>query len=82
MTQLDFYVLQDVERNAMLRFACRLAVKAARTGRPIYVHAASAEQAREFGEPTKPCGMMRSGADRQCIGVGGGRAGRWPADQP
>ena len=50
MTQLDFYVLQDVERNAMLRFACRLAVKAARTGRPIYVHAASAEQAREFDE--------------------------------
>ena len=50
MTQLDFYVLQDVERSAMLRFACRLAVKAARTGRPIYVHAASAEQAREFDE--------------------------------
>ncbi len=50
MTQLDFYVLQDVERGAMLRFACRLAVKAARAGQPIYVHAASAEQAREFDE--------------------------------
>ncbi len=50
MTQLDFYVLQDVERTAMLRFACRLAVKAARSGRPIYVHAANAEQAREFDE--------------------------------
>ena len=50
MTQLDFYVLQDVDRSAMLRFACRLAAKAARTGQPIYVHAASAEQAREFDE--------------------------------
>lgn len=50
MTQLDFYVLQDVERSAMLRFACRLAVKAARSGKPIYVHAANAEQAREFDE--------------------------------
>lgn len=47
---LDFYVLQDVDRNAMLRFACRLAAKAVRTSQPIYVHAASAEQAREFDE--------------------------------
>ena len=47
---LDFYVLQDVDRNAMLRFACRLVAKAVRTGRPIYVHAASAEQALEFDE--------------------------------
>ena len=50
MVSLDFYVLQDVDRNAMLRFACRLAAKAVRTIRPIYVHAASAEQAREFDE--------------------------------
>lgn len=50
MVSLDFYVLQDVDRNAMLRFACRLAAKAVRTILPIYVHAASAEQAREFDE--------------------------------
>lgn len=47
---LDFYVLQDVDRNAMLRFACRLTAKAARAGQPVCVHAASAEQAREFDE--------------------------------
>ena len=34
----------------MLRFACRLAAKAAGTGRPIYVHAQSGAEAEEFDE--------------------------------
>ncbi|MXW50583.1 MAG: DNA polymerase III subunit chi [Gammaproteobacteria bacterium] len=50
MTRLDFYILQDVERQAMLRFACRLAAKAAAAGKPIYVHAQSGAEAEEFDE--------------------------------
>ena len=50
MTRLDFYVLQDVERQAMLRFACRLAAKAAGAGKAIYVHARSGAEAEEFDE--------------------------------
>ncbi len=48
--RLDFYILQDVERQAMLRFACRLAAKAVGAGKPIYVHAQSGAEAEEFDE--------------------------------
>ena len=34
----------------MLRFACRLAAKAAAAGKPIYVHAQSGAEAEEFDE--------------------------------
>ena len=34
----------------MLRFACRLAAKAAGAGKPIYVHAQSGAEAEEFDE--------------------------------
>ena len=48
--RLDFYILQDVGREAMLRFACRLAAKAAGAGKSIYVHAQSGAEAEEFDE--------------------------------
>lgn len=48
--RLDFYILQDVERQAMLRFACRLAAKAVGAGKLIYVQAQSGAQAEEFDD--------------------------------
>ena len=50
MTRVDFYILQDVERTAMHRFACRLAAKAMRQGQHAYLHAATDDQAREVDE--------------------------------
>lgn len=40
MTRIDFYILQDVELDAMHRFACRLATKAMSNGNEVYVHTA------------------------------------------
>ncbi len=50
MTRVDFYVLQDVERTAMHRFACRLAAKALRNGQPSYLHTETEAQAQELDE--------------------------------
>ncbi len=38
MTQIDFYVLPDVDLTARARFACRLASKAFRNGTAVMVH--------------------------------------------
>ena len=50
MTRVDFYILQDMERTAMQRFACRLAAKAMQAGQHTYLHAATDAQAREVDE--------------------------------
>ena len=50
MTRVDFYILQDMERDAMHRFACRLAAKALRAGQPAYLHTATSEQTQELDE--------------------------------
>ena len=38
MTRVDFYVLPDVDLEARLRFACRLAHKAVASGQHVHVH--------------------------------------------
>lgn len=50
MTRVDFYVLQDVDRNAALRFACRLATKAVAAGNMVHIHNDDADAARELDE--------------------------------
>lgn len=50
MTRIDFYLLQDVARAAMYRFACALTVKARSNGQRVYLHAASEASARELDE--------------------------------
>lgn len=46
MTRIDFYILQDVELDAMHRFACRLATKAMSNGNEVHIHAADSEAAQ------------------------------------
>ena len=48
MTRVDFYLLPDVEAEAKLRFACRIAHKAALGGSRIHVHTGSEAQSREL----------------------------------
>ena len=50
MARVDFYILQDVDRHAVLRFACRLASKAVSAGSLVHVHAEGGEQAEAFDE--------------------------------
>lgn len=50
MTQVDFYILQDVEIDAAHRFACRLISKAVATGVPVMVLAANKPGAEQFDE--------------------------------
>ena len=38
MTRVDFYILEDVDLNAMQRFACRLACTAVDAGKQVYIH--------------------------------------------
>ena len=40
MTRIDFYLLQDVARDALHRFTCALAAKAASQGNAVFIHAA------------------------------------------
>ncbi len=48
MTEVDFYVLDDSQPQARLRFACRLADKAYRLGHCIYIHTESPQQTHEL----------------------------------
>ncbi len=50
MTRVDFYVLKDQDLSAMHRFACRLALKALRSGKPVHVHTSSAADSAAFDE--------------------------------
>lgn len=45
MTRIDFYILQDVETDAMHRFACRLAGKAWSAGNQVHIHSADQDHA-------------------------------------
>ena len=36
--RVDFYILEDVELDAMQRFACRLATKAVSAGNEVHIH--------------------------------------------
>lgn len=50
MTQVDFYILQDVDMAAACRFACRLAAKALAEGHSVHVHVDDARAAAELDE--------------------------------
>jgi DNA polymerase-3 subunit chi len=45
VTRIDFYILEDVELDAMQRFACRLATKAVNTGHEVHIHTSDASSA-------------------------------------
>ncbi len=48
MTQVDFYILSDQARGDRFQIACRLAEKAWRQGRRIYLHTASAAESQHL----------------------------------
>ncbi len=50
MTRVDFYILQDVDLNAMQRFACRLACKAVDSGNRVYLHTTTEQCAKDFDD--------------------------------
>lgn len=50
MTQIDFYILPQNEREARLAFACRLIEKAHALGHRIYVHAETENDADALDE--------------------------------
>ena len=50
MTRIDFYILPDVDHAAKLRFACRLAHRAACTGKRVNVQTADALESQELDE--------------------------------
>ena len=45
MTRIDFYILQDVELDALHRFACRLAGKAWSAGNHVHIHSTDEDHA-------------------------------------
>ena len=56
MTQVDFYLPGPAARDNRFGLACRLADKAYRQGHRVYLHAASAEQARHLDRLLWTCG--------------------------
>ena len=50
MTEVFFYILDDCDAQARFRLAWRVAERAARAGRQVYVHADSAEQAARLDD--------------------------------
>ncbi len=50
MTRIDFYILQDVEVDAMHRFACTLASKAMDAGSQVVIHTADEATAQAIDE--------------------------------
>ncbi|NBC23451.1 MAG: DNA polymerase III subunit chi [Gammaproteobacteria bacterium] len=50
MTRVDFYILQDVDRGAAHRFACRLAVKAVAANTPLHLHVSDAKVAADLDD--------------------------------
>jgi len=50
MTRVDFYILSDVDQQARMRFACRLAYKALTSGQHIHVHTRDAQHQQSVDE--------------------------------
>ncbi|HET6470218.1 MAG TPA: DNA polymerase III subunit chi [Pseudomonadales bacterium] len=48
MTRVDFYILPDVDIEAQLRFACRLAHRAMSSGQRVHVHVDDAAASRDL----------------------------------
>jgi len=50
MTRVDFYLTQKSQKKKIFNTACRLAEKASRQGRHIFIHTDDAEQAEKMDE--------------------------------
>ncbi len=50
MTRVDFYILEDEARDACMRFACRLGLKAFGNGQPVHVHVTDGAAAEHLDE--------------------------------
>lgn len=50
MTRVDFYLLQDLDPEALQRFACRLASKALSGGKRVHLHTDGEVQAQAMDE--------------------------------
>ena len=50
MTRVDFYILPDQSRDAAMRFACRLGLKALQSGQRVHVHTQDAEAAQALDD--------------------------------
>ena len=50
MTRIDFYILEDVARAALNRFACRLTSRVLAGGHRVVLHTADEPAARELDE--------------------------------
>ncbi len=50
MTRVDFYILEDVDLDAMQRFACRLACKAVDAGNRVYMHTNHEQGAKDLDD--------------------------------
>lgn len=50
MTKVDFYILGDGSRQDRHRLACRVAEKAWQSGRRVFIHTASLEEARHMDD--------------------------------
>jgi len=50
MTQVDFYILNDSQPDALSLFTCRLAEKAYRQGHQVYIHLESARQVSQLDD--------------------------------
>ena len=50
MTRVDFYILEDIDLNAMMRFACRLTCKALDAGNQVYIHTNHEQSAVDFDD--------------------------------
>lgn len=48
MTRVDFYLLKDLDIDALQRFACRLALKGLGSGQQVHIHTDSAEASAAF----------------------------------
>jgi DNA polymerase-3 subunit chi len=48
LTRVDFYILPDVDIEAQLRFACRLAHRAVAAGQRVHVHVDDLHAGRDF----------------------------------
>lgn len=50
MTRVDFYILQDSRADARHQFTCKLAEKAYKQGRKVYINTASDQQLKQLDE--------------------------------
>jgi len=50
VTRVDFYILEDMELDAMQRFACRLAARAVSAGHEVHIHTSGATSAGVIDE--------------------------------